>query len=85
MRSAGGVRFDEVKPQLCRRALEPSYLLLAVAFLVVLQSLVDVVVPPFEHALDQVGEIVRHGRDRLRRTKAGAETTVLGAEIALTA
>ena len=85
MRSDGAVRFDEVKPQLCRRALEPLYLLLAVAFLVVLQTLVDVLVSPLEQAIHQAGEFVRHGGDRFRRTEAGAEATVLGTEVALTA
>jgi hypothetical protein len=60
------------------------HLLLAVALLVVLQTLVGVLVSPLEHAIDQTGELVGHRGDCLWRAESGTEPSVLGTEIALT-
>src|SRR5262249_16330116 len=83
-KSDRGRRFDDLQPQLRRSFFEQLHLLFAVALLVVLQTLVDVLVSPVEHAIDQSGQLVGHRGDCLRRTQSGAEPTVLGTEIALT-
>jgi hypothetical protein len=73
-----------LQTQLRRSFFEQLHLLFAVALLVILQALVDVLVSPLEHAIHQTGELVRHRGDRLWRTESGAEATVLCAEVALT-
>src|SRR5262245_45684611 len=76
--------FDDLQPELGCSFLEQLDLLFAVAILVVLQTLVDVLVSPLEHAIHQTGELVCHRGDRFRRTESGAEATILAAQIALT-
>jgi hypothetical protein len=63
--------------------LEQLHLLLSVSLLVVLQALVDVLVSPFQHAIDQAGELMRHGGDRFWCAEFAAETAVLGAQVRL--
>jgi hypothetical protein len=64
---------------------EEVHLLLAVARLVVREALVDVLVSPEQQAIDQAGEPIGHGRDRLRRAEPAAEATILRPEVALAA
>src|SRR5262249_25327128 len=78
------IGFNDLEPELGRSFLEQLDLLFTVAILVVLQTLVDVLVSPLEHAIHQTGKLVRHGGDRLRCAESGAETTILAAQIALT-
>ena len=63
-----GLRFDDLQTELDGSFLESLHLLLLVSVLVVLETLVDVLVSPLEHAIHQAGQLVRHGGDRLRRT-----------------
>src|SRR5215831_16997820 len=79
------IGFDDLQPELGRSFLEQLDLLFAVAILVVLQTLVDVLVSPLEHAIDEAGEFMCHGRDRFRRTESAAQAAVLCAEVALAA
>src|SRR5439155_21076604 len=65
--------FDELQTQLRGALLEQEHLLLAVSRFVVIQALIDVLVSPFQQAIDQTGELVRHRGDRLRRTESGAK------------
>ena len=56
--------------------------MLAVTFLVVLNALVDVLVPPSQHAVDQDGELMSHGRNCFWRAELTPEAAELGAELA---
>jgi len=58
--------------------------LLAMSVLVVLDALVDVRVAPLQHAIDEAGEFVSHGRHRFGRAEFAPEATILGAEVTLT-
>src|SRR3984957_6373333 len=83
-KALGFLWFDELKPELRGPLLEELYLLLAVSLVVIRQALVDVLVAPLEQAIDQAGELVRHGGDRFGGAEFAAEAAVLGAEVALT-
>jgi hypothetical protein len=74
--SGDGRRFDNLQTELGRSLHEQLHLLLTVSRLVVLQTLVDVLVAPFQHAIDQAGELVGHGRDRFGCAEFAAETAV---------
>ena len=81
---SGNSGFDELQTQFRGALLEQDHLLFPVSRFVVVEALIDVLVPPFEQAIDQTGELVRHRGDRLRCAESGAEATVLRTEIALT-
>ena len=76
--------FDDLKAQLRGPLLEQLHLLLTVSLLVVLQALVDVLVSPLEHAIDQAGELMSHGGDRFWGAEFATEAAVLGTEVTLT-
>src|ERR1700730_1911726 len=76
-------RFDQLKIEFGGSLLQQIHLLLTVSLLVVLQAFVDVLVSPGEHAIDQAGELVGHGGDRLGGPEFAAEAAVLGAEVTL--
>src|SRR6266446_8310087 len=64
---------------ICRPSLAALFLrnctcLLAVSLLTVPQALIDVLVPPLQHAVDESGELVGHGGDRFRGAEPGTET-----------
>jgi hypothetical protein len=80
---SGFLRFDELKPELRGPLLEELYLLLAVSLLVIRQALVDVLVAPVQHAVDEASELVSHRGDGFRRAEFAAEAPVLSAEVAL--
>src|SRR5579859_1095557 len=81
--SVGGHRFDDEKAEFGGLSLEEMDLLLSVLFLVVLQPLIDVLVAPLQHAIDEAGELVSHRGDGFWRAEFAAETAVLGTEVAL--
>src|SRR4051812_26421945 len=78
---SSGSGFDDLQTQLRRSFLEQLHLLFAVALLVVLQTLVHVLMSPLEHAIDQDGQLVGHGRNRFRCAESAAEAAILGAEV----
>lgn len=78
-------RLDNEQPELGGALFELTNLLLTMAFLVVLHPLVDVLVAPAEHAIDEDGKLMGHGGNRFRGAEFAAEATVLSAEVALAA
>jgi hypothetical protein len=74
---------DNEQAELGGSLFEQANLLLAVAVLVVLHPLIDVPLAPPEHAIDQNGKLVGHGRNRFRRAEFPAKATILGTEVAL--
>ena len=77
------VGFDDLQTQFRGSFPEQLHLLFAVALLVVLQTLIDVLVPPLQHAIDEASELVSHRGDGFRRAEFAAETAVLGTEVTL--
>src|SRR5262249_48830291 len=75
---SSGVGSEDLKTQLRGPLLEQLHLLLAVARFVVLQALVDVLVAPLQHAIDQASELVGHGRDRFGGAEFAAKAAILG-------
>jgi hypothetical protein len=61
--SVGGIGFDDEKAELGGLFLEETNLLFPVPILVVLQTLIDVLVPPLQHAIDEASELVSHRGD----------------------
>ena len=53
------------------------------AFLVVLHPLIDVRVPPSEHAVHEDGKLMGDGRNGFGRAECAAEAPILGTEITL--
>jgi len=82
--SVAGTRFDDEQSELEGLLLERTQLLLPVLIFLVLQAFIDVVVPPAQQAIDEAGEFVGHGGDRLGGAEFPAEAPILGAEVALT-
>src|SRR5262249_13623225 len=70
-------RLDDDQAERGGSLFEEPDLLLAVAFLVILHALVDVLVPPAKHAVHERRELVGHGRDRFRSAELAAEAAVL--------
>ncbi len=63
--------------------LEQLKLLFAKFLLIELSALVDVLLTVLQHAVDQSGEPMSHGRDRLRRSQFGSQAAVLRAQVTL--
>ena len=82
--SVAGTKFDDEQSELEGLLLERTQLLLPVLIFLVLQAFIDVVVPPAQQAIDEAGEFVGHGGDRLGGAEFPAEAPILGAEVALT-
>ena len=53
--------------------------MLAVSRFIVFQALIDVLVSPFEQAMDQARELVVHGGDGFWGAEFAAEAAILGA------
>jgi len=64
---------------------EELYLLLAVSLLVVLGAFVDVLLTVLQRAIDQSGEPVGHRRNGFGGAELGAESAVLGSQVAAAA
>jgi hypothetical protein len=77
--------FDDLQTELGGPLLEQLHLLLAVSRLVVFQALIDVLVPPLQHAIDEASEVVSHRGDGFRCPEFAAEAAILGAEVAIAA
>jgi len=82
--SVAGTRFDDEQSELEGLLLERTQLLLPVLIFLVLQAFIDVVVPPAQQAIDEAGEFVGHGGDRLGGAEFPAVAPILSAEVALT-
>ena len=63
---------NELEIQFSGLALEPLEPLLAESGFIMLHAFVDVLLAKFEHAVDQTGEFVGHGRDGFGRAQAGS-------------
>ena len=63
---------------------EPFNPLLSIFFLVSLHPFIHVVLPEFDHSVDQPSQMMRHRHNRLGRPEFGAESAVFSPKPRLT-
>src|SRR3954462_14942529 len=74
---------DELQLELLGLLGEPLDLLLAIPGLVVFHAFVHILFAVLEHPVDQSRELVRHRRDRLRRSEPGSQSPEVRSQGAL--